>query len=33
MSVCVIVGTYSSVFVASAMTLDWVKARDVKITF
>ena len=33
MSVGVIVGTYSSVFVASAMTLDWVKARDVKITF
>lgn len=33
MSIGVIVGTYSSVFVASSMTLDWVKARDVKITF
>lgn len=33
MSVGVVVGTYSSVFVASAMTLDWVQARDVKITF
>lgn len=33
MSIGVLVGTYSSVFVASAMTLDWVKARNTKITF
>lgn len=33
MSIGVVVGTYSSVFVASAMTLDWVKARNAKITF
>ncbi len=33
LAIGVVVGTYSSVFVASAMTLDWVKARNAKITF
>jgi preprotein translocase subunit SecF len=29
----VLTGTYSSIFVASALTLDWVKSRNAKITF
>ncbi|MDH7515561.1 MAG: protein translocase subunit SecF [Bacteroidota bacterium] len=33
MSIGIITGTYSSVFVASAMTLDWVTYRKTKITF
>jgi preprotein translocase subunit SecF len=33
MTLGIITGTYSSVFVASAMTLDWVKSRNAKITF
>ncbi|MBI5645784.1 MAG: protein translocase subunit SecF [Ignavibacteriae bacterium] len=33
MTIGVITGTYSSVFVASAMTLDWVTYRKSKITF
>ncbi|MFA6232654.1 MAG: protein translocase subunit SecF [Bacteroidota bacterium] len=33
MSIGVLTGTYSSIFVASAMTLDWVKKRNTKITF
>ncbi len=33
MSIGVITGTYSSIFVASALTLDWTKARKAKITF
>jgi preprotein translocase subunit SecF len=33
MSVGVITGTYSSIFVASALTLDWTKSRKAKITF
>ncbi|MBE0644763.1 MAG: protein translocase subunit SecF [Bacteroidetes bacterium] len=33
MSIGVLTGTYSSVFVAGALTLDWVKNRNTKITF
>jgi preprotein translocase subunit SecF len=33
MTIGIITGTYSSIFVASAMTLDWVKYRKVKIEF
>ncbi|MCB2206275.1 protein translocase subunit SecF [bacterium] len=33
MTVGVLTGTYSSIFVASALTLDWTKARKAKITF
>ncbi|MDT8324203.1 MAG: protein translocase subunit SecF [Bacteroidota bacterium] len=33
MSIGVITGTYSSIFVASALTLDWTMARKAKITF
>lgn len=33
MSVGVLTGTYSSIFVASALTLDWTKSRNAKITF
>ncbi len=33
MVIGIITGTYSSIFVASALTLDWVKARNAKITF
>jgi preprotein translocase subunit SecF len=33
MAVGVFTGTYSSVFVAGAITLDWAKARNTKITF
>ena len=33
MSIGVITGTYSSIFVASALTLDWTKSRKAKITF
>jgi preprotein translocase subunit SecF len=33
MSVGVLTGTYSSVFVAGALTLDWVKSKNAKITF
>lgn len=33
MTIGIITGTYSSVFVASAMTLDWVKYRKAKIEF
>ena len=33
MTIGIITGTYSSIFVASALTLDWVKARNAKITF
>ncbi len=33
MAIGIITGTYSSIFVASALTLDWVKSRNAKITF
>ena len=33
MAVGVFTGTYSSIFVAGALTLDWAKARNAKITF
>jgi len=33
MSIGVLTGTYSSIFVASALTLDWTKSRNAKITF
>lgn len=33
MSVGVFTGTYSSIFVAGALTLDWAKSRNAKITF
>ena len=33
MTIGIITGTYSSVFVASAMTLDWVKYKKTKVTF
>lgn len=33
MTIGVITGTYSSIFVASALTLDWTKSRNAKITF
>lgn len=33
MSVGVFTGTYSSIFVAGALTLDWAKTRNAKITF
>lgn len=33
MTLGIITGTYSSVFVASAMTLDWVKYKKAKVTF
>lgn len=33
MSVGVLTGTYSSIFVASSLTLDWTKSRNAKITF
>jgi len=33
MAVGVITGTYSSIFVASALTLDWTQSRNAKITF
>jgi preprotein translocase subunit SecF len=33
MTIGIITGTYSSVFVASAMTLDWVKYKKSKVTF
>lgn len=33
MSIGVLTGTYSSVFVAGALTMDWVKSRNAKITF
>jgi preprotein translocase SecF subunit len=33
MTIGIITGTYSSVFVASAMTLDWVKYKKAKVTF
>ncbi|MCZ7558053.1 MAG: protein translocase subunit SecF [Bacteroidia bacterium] len=33
MVIGIITGSYSSIFVASALTLDWAKARNAKITF
>jgi preprotein translocase subunit SecF len=33
MTIGVFAGTYSSIFVASALTLDWTKSRNAKITF
>jgi len=33
MTIGILTGTYSSIFVASALTLDWVKTRNAKITF
>ncbi len=33
MTIGVLTGTYSSIFVAGALTLDWVKNRNTKITF
>jgi len=33
MAIGIITGSYSSIFVASALTLDWAKARNIKITF
>ncbi len=33
MSIGVLTGTYSSVFVAGSLTMDWVKSRNAKITF
>jgi SecD/SecF fusion protein len=33
MSIGILTGSYSSIFVASALTLDWAQSRKMKITF